>query len=127
MLHIATNFDSVTMSRANAEQESLALRLRQSRLEKGWSQEYLASRADTSQAVIQKIENAKSLRPRNIEAIADALDVHPAWLVFGVRETSEIDEEAVQVARAWSKLKDPERSTMRETINRLSEDNVFGA
>jgi len=127
MLQMATNIDSEFRSRASSEQESLAVRLRQSRLEKGWSQEYLASRADTSQAVIQKIENAKSLRPRNIEAIADALDVRPAWLMFGVREIGQIDEEAIQVAHAWSKLKDPERSAMRETINRLSKDNVFGA
>jgi len=67
-----------------AEQESLANRLRNARLDKGWSQEYLASRADSSQAVIQKIENGKSLRPRNIERIAVALGLRPAWLMFGV-------------------------------------------
>lgn len=99
--------------------ETLADRLRRARKQKGWSQEFLASRADTSQAVIQKIENGKSLRPRNIERIAEALDVRPAWLMFGVNEVEDLDEEAVQVARAWSKLKEPERSAMKETIRRL--------
>ena len=102
-------------------QETLADRLRRARKQKGWSQEFLAQRADTSQAVIQKIENGKSLRPRNIEHIADALDVRPAWLMFGVNEVENLDEEAVQVARAWTRLKEPERSAMKETIRRLAE------
>ena len=102
-------------------QETLADRLRRARKQKGWSQEFLAQRADTSQAVIQKIENGKSLRPRNIEHIADALDVRPAWLMFGVNEVENLDEEAVQVARAWTRLKEPERSAMKDTIRRLAE------
>ncbi len=100
--------------------ETLADRLRRARKQRGWSQEYLASQADTSQAVIQKIENGKSLRPRNIERIAEALDVRPAWLMFGVNEVEDLDEESVQVARAWARLKEPERSAMKETIRRLS-------
>ena len=102
-------------------QETLADRLRRARKQKGWSQEFLAQRADTSQAVIQKIENGKSLRPRNIEHIAEALDVRPAWLMFGVNEVEDLDEEAVQVARAWTRLKEPERSAMKETIRRLAD------
>jgi transcriptional regulator with XRE-family HTH domain len=102
-------------------QETLANRLRRARKQKGWSQEFLAQRADTSQAVIQKIENGKSLRPRNIERIAEALDVRPAWLMFGVNEVEDLDEEAVQVARAWARLKEPERSAMKETIRRLAD------
>lgn len=108
------------------EQQTLAERLRNARLEKSWSQEYLATRADTSQAVIQKIENGKSLRPRNVERIAEALGLRPAWLMFGVRESGQLGEDALQVARAWSQLKDPERSAMRETIHRLSKDVVIG-
>lgn len=101
--------------------ESLAGRMRRARKQKGWSQEFLAQNADTSQAVIQKIENGKSLRPRNIERIAEALDVRPAWLMFGVSEVDNLDEEAVQVARAWTRLKEPERSAMKETIRRLAD------
>ncbi|MFT5176346.1 MAG: transcriptional regulator with XRE-family HTH domain, partial [Gammaproteobacteria bacterium] len=74
-------------------QESLADRLRRARKQKGWSQEFLAQRAETSQAVIQKIENGKSLRPRNIEHIANALSVRPAWLMFGVNEVEDLDED----------------------------------
>lgn len=120
-------FDTMTHNITNGTvglapiRETLADRLRRARKQRGWSQEYLASRADTSQAVIQKIENGKSLRPRNIERIAQALDVRPAWLMFGVNEVEDLDEEAVQVARAWSRLKEPERSAMKETIRRLAD------
>ena len=120
-------FNTMTHNTSNATvglapiRETLADRLRRARKQRGWSQEYLASRADTSQAVIQKIENGKSLRPRNIERIAQALDVRPAWLMFGVNEVEDLDEEAVQVARAWSRLKEPERSAMKETIRRLAD------
>jgi len=127
MLHIVKSASTeATDDDTAAPQQSLAVRLRAARLEKGWSQEFLASRADTSQAVIQKIENGKSLRPRNIERIAVALGMRPAWLVFGVIESKLLDEDAIQVARAWSQLKDPEKSAMRETIYRLSKNALIG-
>ncbi len=126
MLHIVNSASTETAVGVMAEQESLANRLRNARLDKGWSQEYLASRADSSQAVIQKIENGKGLRPRNIERIAVALGLRPAWLMFGVTESGQLGDDALQVARAWSKLKDPERSAMRETIYRLSKDVLIG-
>lgn len=77
---------------------SLAARLRMARKVKSWSQQDLANRAGTTQAVIQKIENGKSLRPRNIEAIAEALDVEAAWLMFGAGETARLSKEAIAVA-----------------------------
>ena len=121
MLNMMSKSFTASAPQMLAAQETLADRLRRARKQKGWSQEFLAQRADTSQAVIQKIENGKSLRPRNIEHIAEALDVRPAWLMFGVNEVEDLDEEAVQVARAWTRLKEPERSAMKETIRRLAD------
>ena len=121
MLNTMTKTELEESPRLAPVLETLADRLRRARKQKGWSQEFLARRADTSQAVIQKIENGKSLRPRNIERIAEALDVRPAWLMFGVNEVEDLDEEAVQVARAWNRLKEPERSAMKETIRRLAD------
>ena len=62
---------------------SLGQRMRFMRVQKSWTQEQLAARAGTNQAVIQKIENGKSLRPRQIMQIAEVLEVNPAWLQFG--------------------------------------------
>ena len=98
---------------------TLGGRLRKRRRELGWTQMYLAERVGTSQAVIQKIENGKSLRPRILEEIADALSVRPAWLQFGVEEVGELNEEAIELARAWSKLKEPHRSAMKEAILKI--------
>lgn len=58
-------------------------RLRRTRKEQGLTQEQLAAQCGSKQAVIQKIENGKSLRPRQIEEIAEILGVNPAWLQFG--------------------------------------------
>lgn len=58
-------------------------RLRKARREKDLTQDQLAAQAGTNQAVIQKIENGKSLRPRQIEQIAEVLGINPAWLQFG--------------------------------------------
>ena len=63
--------------------EHIGIRLRSARREKGLTQDQLAKEAGTNQAVIQKIENGKSLRPRQIMQIAEVLDVNPAWLQFG--------------------------------------------
>ena len=46
--------------------EHIGIRLRSARREKGLTQDQLAKEAGTNQAVIQKIENGKSLRPRQI-------------------------------------------------------------
>ena len=100
--------------------DSLGARLRRKRREKGWTQEQLAIKAGTNQAVIQKIENGKSLRPRKINEIAKVLEVNPAWLMFGDR-SSNLSDEAVKVARAWDILREPTRSRLMEEILRLAE------
>ena len=102
------------------EAATLAARLREARKGHKWSQQDLANRAGTTQAVIQKIENGKSLRPRNVVAIAEALEVEPSWLMFGASETAALSPEAIAVAKAWSELSEPERSNMKDQLMRLS-------
>jgi transcriptional regulator with XRE-family HTH domain len=100
------------------QDQSLAVRLRRRRRALGWSQEKLAATAKTTQTVIQKIENGKSLRPRNLHHIASALGVSPAWLAFGVATVAELDPEVLAVAKAWSELHEPKRSEIKEAIFR---------
>jgi len=99
--------------------DSLGARLRRKRREKGWTQEQLAIKAGTNQAVIQKIENGKSLRPRKINEIADVLEVNPAWLMFGDRSAN-LTDDAVKVAEAWEDVPEPARSRIKEEILRMS-------
>ena len=95
---------------------TLASRLRLRRKEKGWTQKELAERTGSTQAVIQKIENGKSLRPRNVVKLAQALGVSPAWLMFGQESFDELNDEAIEMATAWSKLQEPHRSALKQAI-----------
>ncbi|MES9963822.1 MAG: helix-turn-helix transcriptional regulator [Candidatus Sedimenticola sp. 20ELBAFRAG] len=69
----------------NENTDTLSHRLRFLRSELGITQKQLGDMCFESQSVIHKIENGQILRPRAIEAIADALNVNPAWLQFGER------------------------------------------
>ncbi len=105
--------------RQRDDESTLAARLRKRRKDIGWTQIQLAEEVGTSQAVIQKIENGKSLRPRILEDLATALDVLPSWLMFGVDEVPDLDREVLELARAWSNLPEPHRSAMRDAIFRM--------
>ncbi|MEW7976582.1 MAG: helix-turn-helix transcriptional regulator [Candidatus Sedimenticola endophacoides] len=109
------------MNNANPQNlGTLGQRMRFKRVEKGWTQEQLAMRAGTNQAVIQKIENGKSLRPRKIDQIAEVLSVNPAWLMFGDESASTLPLDALELATAWQRLPEPERSRIRQEILDLS-------
>ncbi len=95
---------------------TLGQRMRSKRLDKGWTQEQLAARAGTNQAVIQKIENGKSLRPRKIDQIAAVLGVNPAWLMFGDEAESMLPVEARDIAKAWCKLPEPHKTRIQQEI-----------
>ncbi len=71
------------MTSAISGPEHIGIRLRTSRREHGFTQDQLAREAGTNQAVIQKIENGRSMRPRHIMRIAEVLEINPAWLQFG--------------------------------------------
>ncbi|MDH3317802.1 MAG: helix-turn-helix domain-containing protein [Gammaproteobacteria bacterium] len=109
------------VTRPHPAAETLATRLRTARNHRAWSQQGLANRACTTQAVIQKIEKGKSLRPRNIVAIAKALEVGPSWLMFGASVSEDLSPEAIAVAKAWSELSEPERSSVRDSVMRLTQ------
>ena len=80
------------------------------------TQEQLAIKAGTNQAVIQKIENGKSLRPRKIDEIAKVLEVNPAWLMFGEKSGATMQQDALEVAKAWQRLPEPIRSRIKRQI-----------
>ena len=111
----------MTGSRAlSVRMRTLGERLRYSRRQRGWTQEQLAAQAGTNQAVIQKIENGKSLRPRKINEIAAVLEVNPAWLMFGDRSAN-LTVDAVKIAEAWQAIPEPSRSHLKDQILRLAQ------
>ncbi len=108
---------------SNGEPDSLGARLCYKRRQKGWTQKELAERAGTNQAVIQKIENGKSLRPRNLDEIALALDVSPAWLQYGSEKIAGMQKDSVELGLAWSRLPEPYRSSLRDCILAIAKDS----
>ena len=99
---------------------TLGERLRYRRRQMGWTQEKLALKSGTNQAVIQKIENGKSLRPRKIDEIAAVLEVNPAWLMFGDERAVSLTPEAREVAEVWQALPEGERERVRDELLRLA-------
>ena len=100
---------------------TLGGRLTFSRVEKGWTQHQLAAAVGTSQAVIQRIEAGKCNHPRILNELAEALDVSPAWLMFGVEVIDDLEQEAIETAKAWSRLMEPQRTALKEMIMRIAE------
>ena len=100
---------------------TLGGRLTASRIEKGLTQHQLADTVGTSQAVIQRIEAGKCSHPRILNELAAALDVSPAWLMYGVNVIEDLELEAIETARAWSRLTEPQRTALKEMIMRVAE------
>jgi transcriptional regulator with XRE-family HTH domain len=104
------------LSTKDRDRNSLGGRLTSSRLRHGWTQHELAAKVGTSQAVVQRIETGKCRHPRIITPLAEALDVSPAWLMYGATAIDGLDQEAIETARAWSRLAEPHRSALRDMI-----------
>ena len=102
------------------ERASLGDRLTQSRLRTGWTQHQLAAALGTSQAVVQRIETGKCRHPRIIGELAESLAVSPAWLMYGVHGHDGLEHDAIETARAWSRLVEPHRSALRDMIMRCA-------
>jgi transcriptional regulator with XRE-family HTH domain len=126
MLDMTTLTMNSMISNDNQNQDftpGLGKRLRLRRKDLDLTQTELAERVGTSQAVIQKIENGKSLRPRILGDLAAALDVKPAWLMYGIEDLGDLSDDAIELGRAWAKLKEPHRTAMKDAILRIGHTN----
>ncbi len=63
--------------------EQIGQRLSDARTKMRFSQTRLAEKVGVGAEVIQKIEAGRSIQPRCIMELAEALGVNPAWLQFG--------------------------------------------
>jgi len=98
---------------------TLGRRLKFARKRKGLTQQELGDMADTTQGVIQQIENGKILRPRNIDKIAKALEVSPSWLQFGDNKIDKLDEATLNLALEISDLPEAQRAVLKATIDAM--------
>lgn len=109
--------------RDRIDSDNLGARLTRSRLRRGWTQHELARHVGTSQAVVQRIETGKCRHPRNIDRIADVLDVTPAWLMYGAEVMDGLEPEAIETAKAWANLTEPHRSALKEMIIKIADED----
>ncbi|EGI73239.1 regulatory protein Cro [Pseudoalteromonas distincta] len=66
---------------------SVGERIKKRRVELGLTQANLAELAGIIQQSLQKIESGSTKNPRNLKALADALDCTPEFLQFGIAES----------------------------------------
>lgn len=111
---------TMELRNANTFLRTLGERVRYKRHQKGWTQDQLAIHAETNQAVIQKIENGKSLRPRKIDKIAEVLGVNPAWLMFGEQQETLLSDEAKEIATYWEQLPPSEKARIKLEVMRMA-------
>ena len=104
---------------------SLGERLRHRRRELGLTQEELALRAETNQAVVQKIENGKSLRPRKLDVLAHVLEVTPAWLLYGDEKSTQLTPAARKVGKLWMRLSEREQRRIQREIEFIIQSNAM--
>lgn len=102
-----------------ADTEGLAKRLRARREALGMTQEEVARAAGTDQTQYQKVEAGLTKHPRNLEQIAAAVQVSPAWLLYGVEEVDQLTREGIALALAWQDLPDDDKKAIQTLIRKL--------
>ncbi|GAB2677485.1 helix-turn-helix domain-containing protein [Thalassiella azotivora] len=88
----------------NGEQEqqraAVAAQIRQERKRRGWSQEKLADTAGVAKNTVNAMENGRSVRPGNLRAVLDALEIDP----LAERGPTPADDDAefgAEIIRQW--------------------------
>lgn len=114
---------------------TLANRLRYARELAGLSQSALARAVGLRPQAIQSIEAGKVMQPRQMSALAAALQVNLGWLAtgegvmaaFGIGEGevsynagAQVSSEALALARAWMALPKGQRQALQTAIRALA-------
>ena len=106
---------------------TLAERVKWARKKKRWRQEDLADAVGASRAQIQKIETGVITRPRNMEALAEALDVSPIWLQHGDPRLDELTSAGADIGLLWQSLPAADQELARQLLqNMLSKVDQTG-
>jgi transcriptional regulator with XRE-family HTH domain len=99
------------------ELPSLAERVRWARRRLKLTQAGLADKIGASREYVTKIETGDRIRPRNMDVLAKALDVSPAWLQFGAEEIDQLSREAITLALRWQDLPPEVQAAVKTMID----------
>ena len=109
----------LTMNKNKPILDGLSTRLAWARKRKNMTQGELADRSGVSRETIAKIETGIIKQPRNIAALASALDIEPAWLQFGAEAIDTLDNSVLEAAFILQSLSDDDREALLGTIRRF--------
>lgn len=96
---------------------SLAERLKWARRRLDLTQDQFAELVGTTRVQIQKIENGRTLRPRNVGKLAEVGKVPAAWLQFGYAELEALPQEAIQLAVDWNSLPEHTKKAIKAAVD----------
>ena len=104
-------------------------RLKERRIEKGWSQHYLASRAGCTNSNISYLEKHPEQKPKleTVEGLAAALGwpINEARRLAGYRESDdnltplEVEDDFRHALHGYKELSEPGREMVKEQIGRI--------
>lgn len=105
---------------------NLGERLKLAREMRGLSQVALAKAVGVSPQAISLIENgmSKGLRPENLVAAADALEIRVCWLATGIgpmmdTNNDNLDRDAIHLAGQYSQLTEEQRAMVSDLIQAM--------
>ena len=113
----------------NGEKTTFSSRLKEKRIEKGWSQYYLAARAGCTNSNISYLEKHPEQKPKleTVEGIAAALewDINEARRLAGYRESDdnltplEVESDFRLALLGFKGLSEPGREMVKKQIARI--------
>lgn len=105
--------------------QTLAERVAKRREQLGLSQKNLAEKIQVSQQSINKIESGQTRSPRNLDKLAEALEVSPQWLLFGDKPAPAIAKDAYDNEIKASSLRVEEWESMNRDKDEFAEVPVL--
>lgn len=105
--------------------QTLAERVAKRREQLGLSQKNLAEKIQVSQQSINKIESGQTRSPRNLDKLAEALEVSPQWLLFGDKPAPVIANDAFDNEIKASSLRVEEWESMNRDKDEFAEVPVL--
>jgi len=100
--------------------DTLGQRVKWARERAGYTQPQLAKLLRMDQTTVSAIELDKIQNPRNLDKLAKALGVPPAWLRFGVANIETLTDKQVGAIFALAALSDQDQETVIGLIQMLS-------
>lgn len=102
---------------------SFAIRLKEIRRKRGFSQQKIADAIGVSRAAIHQMEKGNIQRTSHILKLAMLLSVSPAWLEFGEGDVDsgqfDLSEQEVELIRQFRALNEEDKNTVINIITRL--------